>query len=188
MTAGSPTCPMPSSLYNPGLNLDFYSLGHDAAGHLHDASEPPISSSRCSRTRAPGMSINRMPILIWGTLTACFANLLVIPARQPRLLHAVARPALRHTFLPCRRRRPAAAVAASLLDLRPSLGLRHRAAGDGLRFGRPADVLPPSTRRLYAGCARYRRHQLLGFGVWVHHMFATGLPGLRCPSSARPAS
>jgi heme/copper-type cytochrome/quinol oxidase subunit 1 len=31
------------------------------------------------RTRAPGMSINRLPILVWGTLTASVANLLAVP-------------------------------------------------------------------------------------------------------------
>ena len=30
--------------------------------------------------RAPGMSINRMPILVWGTLTASAGNLLAVPA------------------------------------------------------------------------------------------------------------
>ena len=65
--------------YNPGPNIDFYALGMIFLG---------ISTSVGSanfivtvlRLRAPGMSLNRLPILIWGTLTASAANLLVIPS------------------------------------------------------------------------------------------------------------
>lgn len=32
------------------------------------------------RTRAPGMSINRLPVLVWGTLTASVANILAVPS------------------------------------------------------------------------------------------------------------
>ena len=32
------------------------------------------------RMRCPGMSVNRVPILVWGTLTASAANIFAIPA------------------------------------------------------------------------------------------------------------
>ena len=81
--------------------------------------------------RAPGMSINRVPILIWGTLTASAGQPPRRAGRQSRLLPALDGPPVRHAFLRCRQRRPAAALAAPVLDVRPSLGLCDRAAGDG---------------------------------------------------------
>ena len=98
---------------------------------------------------------------------------------QPRFLPALDGPPVRHRILSASRRRPAAAVAAPVLDVRPPLGLRDRAAGDGHGVGRAADLLPPPAGRLFARWrCRPSRRWSLGFGVWVHHMFATGLPGL----------
>ncbi len=77
---------------------------------------------------------------------------------QPRFPHAVDGPPVRHAFLRSRRRRPAAAVAASVLDLRPSLGLRHRAAGHGHGVRRPAGVLPPPAGRIFVGGPVDGRH------------------------------
>ena len=83
------------------------------------------------------------------------------PARrsggQSRLLPAVARSPVRHAFLQrATRRRPSAALAASLLDVRPSLGLRHRAAGHGHRLRCIAGVLPPAARWLHRRRALHR--------------------------------
>ena len=83
------------------------------------------------RTRAPGMSINRVPILSLGHADRLGRQPSRRAGGQPRLLPAVAGPPVRHAFLRRRRRRPAAALAAPVLDVRPSVGLRHRAAGDG---------------------------------------------------------
>src|SRR6201996_483286 len=71
--------PYAARAYNNGPNIDFYSLGMILLG---------ISTTVGSinfvvtflRMRAPGMSINRVPILVWGTLTASAANIFAIPA------------------------------------------------------------------------------------------------------------
>ncbi len=71
--------PYANKEFNPGLNMDFYALGMIFLG---------ISTTVGSinfvvtflRLRAPGMSINRVPIMIWGTLTASAANILVVPS------------------------------------------------------------------------------------------------------------
>ena len=131
------------------------------------------------RTRAPGMSINRVPILVWGTLTASVGNLLAVPA---------------------------VSLAFFLLWLDRQFGTHFFDFTDGGKpllwqhlfwmFGHPwvyaivlpamgivsdgaADVLPPAAGRLH-GRSRCRpiATMILGFGVWVHHMFATGLPPL----------
>ncbi len=71
--------PYASREYNPGLNMDFYALGMILLGISTSvgAANFIVTVFRC---RAPGMSINRMPVIIWGTLTASVANLVVIPA------------------------------------------------------------------------------------------------------------
>src|SRR5665213_2363160 len=61
--------PYAARAFNGGPNIDFYALGMILLG---------ISTTVGSinfvvtflRLRAPGMSINRVPILVWGTLTA----------------------------------------------------------------------------------------------------------------------
>ena len=77
------------------------------------------------------------------------------PARgavgQSRILSPVARSAHRHALLRRDERRARAALAASLLDLRASVGLCGGAAGDGHRLGCAAGVLPQAAGRLSAG-------------------------------------
>ena len=65
--------------YNPALNQDFYSLGMVLLGISTTVGAANFIVT-AFKTRAPGMSINRMPILVWGTLTASIANLVVVPA------------------------------------------------------------------------------------------------------------
>ena len=71
--------PYASRDYNPGLNQDFYALGMVLLGISTTVGAANFIVT-AFRTRAPGMSINRMPIMVWGTLTASVANLIVVPA------------------------------------------------------------------------------------------------------------
>jgi len=124
------------------------------------------------------MSINRMPIMIWGTLTASVANILVVPA---------------------------VSLAFFMLWLDRQFGTQFfDPAGGGQPlmwqhlfwiFGHPwvyaivlpamgmvSDGLPVFCRRPLVGFSWVALStvatMIFGFGVWVHHMFATGLPGL----------
>jgi heme/copper-type cytochrome/quinol oxidase subunit 1 len=124
------------------------------------------------------MSINRLPIMVWGTLTASVANLLVIPA---------------------------VSLAFLLLWLDRQYGTHFfdtNAGGQPLLwqhlfwiFGHPwvyaivlpamgmvSDGLPVFCRRPLVGYSLVAlatvATMIFGFGVWVHHMFATGLPTL----------
>src|SRR3954467_4161651 len=71
--------PYANHQYNPGPNIDFYSLGMIFLGISTTVSSANFVVT-AMRTRAAGMSINRIPILVWGTLTSSVANLLVVPA------------------------------------------------------------------------------------------------------------
>ena len=101
------------------------------------------------RTRAPGMSINRVPILVWGTLTASVGNLLRRARGQPRLLPALARPAASartSSTSPAAASRCSGSTCSGCSAIR---GSTRRAAGDGHRLRRAADLLPPAAGRLH---------------------------------------
>ncbi|MGN6149183.1 MAG: cbb3-type cytochrome c oxidase subunit I, partial [Rhizomicrobium sp.] len=169
--------PLAARAYNAGPNMDFYALGIILLG---------ISTTVGSinfvvtflRMRAPGMSINRVPILIWGTLTASAANIFAIPA---------------------------VSLAFFLLWMDRNLGTHFfdvPTGGSALlwqhlfwMFGHPwvyaivlpamgmvSDGLPVFCRRSLVGYTVVAlatvATMVLGFGVWVHHMFATGLPAI----------
>ena len=169
--------PYAARAYNGGPNIDFYALGMILLG---------ISTTVGSinfvvtflRLRAPGMSINRVPILVWGTLTASAANIFAIPA---------------------------VSLAFFLLWMDRNVGTHFfdvTAGGSALlwqhlfwMFGHPwvyaivlpamgmvSDGLPVFCRRPLVGYTIVAlatvATMVLGFGVWVHHMFATGLPSV----------
>lgn len=169
--------PLAERGYDPGHNIDFYALGLTLLG---------VSTSVGSvnfivtlfKTRAPGMSLNRLPIIVWGTLTTSIANLMAVPALTVALL-----------FL--------------YFDRRFSTHFYDAASGGHPLlwqhlfwiFGHPwvyvlvlpamgivSDALPTFCRRPLVGYTFVALATvstgILGFGVWVHHMFATGIPPL----------
>jgi cytochrome c oxidase subunit I+III len=130
------------------------------------------------KQRAPGMSINRMPLFVWATLVTSFMVIFAMPS---------------------------VVAASSFLILDRLVGTHFfnpAEGGDALLFqhlfwffghpevyimflpplGMVAMIIPTFARRPVFG---YTGQVLslvatafLGFGVWVHHMFATGLPQL----------
>jgi cytochrome c oxidase subunit I+III len=169
--------PLAGKEHDPGVNIDVYALGLIFLGISTTVGAVNFIVS-LMRTRAPGMSINRMPILVWGTLTASVANLFAIPALSAACL---------------------------LLWLDRQFGMHfYDPAGGGQPllwqhlfwvFGHPwvyalvlpamgivSDALPTFCRRPLVGYTAVAlatvATMVVGFGVWVHHMFSTGLPGL----------
>jgi cytochrome c oxidase subunit I len=169
--------PYANRTYNPGMNMDFYSLGMIFLGISTTVGAANFIVT-LFRTRAPGMSINRLPILVWGTLTASAANILVVPA---------------------------VSLAFFLLWMDRQFGTHFFDVSQGGQpllwqhlfwmFGHPwvyaivlpamgivSDGLPTFCRRPLVGYTPVALStvatMILGFGVWVHHMFATGLPNL----------
>jgi cytochrome c oxidase subunit I len=163
--------------YNPGMNMDFYALGTIFLGISTTVGAINFIAT-AARTRAPGMSVDRMPMMAWGTMTASVANLLVIPA---------------------------VSLAFFMLWLDRTFGFHFfDVAHNGQPllwqhlfwfFGHPwvyalvlpamamvSEGLPTFCRRPLVGHSVVAlatvATMLFGFGVWVHHMFATGLPNL----------
>ncbi len=169
--------PYANRTYNPGMNMDFYALGIIFLGISTTVGSANFVVT-LMRTRAPGMSVNRLPILVWGTFTASVANLLVVPA---------------------------VSLAFFLLWMDRQFGTHFFDVSQGGQpllwqhlfwmFGHPwvyalvlpamgivSDALPTFCRRPLVGYAPVALStvatMILGFGVWVHHMFATGMPNL----------
>ncbi len=169
--------PYASKVYNAGPNIDWYLLGLIFLGISTTVGSVNFVVT-LMRTRAPGMSINRLPILVWGTMTASVANLFAVPA---------------------------VSLACLLLWLDRQFGTTFFDPRDGgspllwqhlfWMFGHPwvyalvlpamgivSDALPTFCRRPLVGYTLVAlgtvATMIFGFGVWVHHMFATGIPDL----------
>ncbi|WP_116812200.1 cytochrome c oxidase subunit I [Steroidobacter cummioxidans] len=169
--------PYASRNYNPGLNQDFYALGMVFLGISTSAGAANFLVTAL-RTRAPGMSLNRLPIMVWGTLTASAANLVVIPAVSLAFfLLWLDRQFATHFF-------DASAGGQPLLwqHLFWIFGHPWVYAIVLPAMGMVSDGLPVFCRRPLVGYSLVALStvatMILGFGVWVHHMFATGLPSL----------
>ena len=169
--------PYTSLAYNPGINIDVYALGMVLLGVSTTVGSINFIVTLI-RTRAPGMSINRVPILVWGTMTASVGNVLAVPA---------------------------VSLAFFMLWMDRRFGSHFfDVAGGGQpllwqhlfwMFGHPwvyaivlpamgivSDGLPTFCRRPLVGYTAVALATVttmaLGFGVWAHHMFATGMPPL----------
>jgi cytochrome c oxidase subunit I+III len=167
--------PLGSAQFTPGLNIDFYLLGLVLLGFSTTGGAINFVVT-ILKMRAPGMSMNRMPIFVWGEL----AMALSIVFAQPTLTAALL-----------------------LLELDRKFGFNFfdvAEGGDTLlwqhlfwifghpwvyiivlpAFGIASTIIPTFSRRPIVGYTYIVIAEmavaLIGFGVWVHHMFATGIP------------
>ncbi len=169
--------PLTLTRYSPGDNADFWLLGIGfiEISAIAGAIEIIVGTLR---TRPPGMSLDKMPIFAWSMLI--FAAMIVFAF-------------------------PAVILATMLLEIERSFGWPFFTAakgGDPLLwqhlfwfFGHPevyiiflpaaglvSMIIPTMARTPLVGY-RLIVVALIGtgffsFGLWVHHMFATGLPAL----------
>ncbi len=165
--------PLASKTYSPGLGIDFYGWGLIFNG---------ISSTAASinfivtifKLRAPGMSLNRMPLFCFAFLAVAFALLFALPSLT---------------------------VATLFLELDRQLGFHFYDAasgGDPLlwqnlfwifghpevyiiilpAFGIATSIIPAFSHRRMVFFPLVALGEILvaflGFGVWVHHMFTVG--------------
>ena len=163
--------------YNPGPNMDFYALGLILLGISTTVGAANFIVT-VFRTRAPGMSINRLPIMIWGTLTASAANLVAVPCVSLACFMLwMDRHFGTHFFGP-----PAGGQPLLWQHLFWMFGHPWVYAIVLPAMGMVSDGLPTFCRRPLVGYTPVAlatvSTMILGFGVWVHHMFTTGLPSL----------
>lgn len=161
--------------YNPGLGMDFYSLGMIFLGISTTVSSINFVVTFL-RSRAPGMSINRVPIFTWGTLTASAANVLVVPSVSLAFfLLWMDRQFHTHFFDVSAGGQPLLWQHLFWIFAHPWVYAIVLPA-----MGMVSEGLPTFCRRPIVGYTVVAlatvATMILGFGVWVHHMFATGLP------------
>ncbi len=169
--------PLASKQFDPGNNIDFYGYGLIFNG---------ISSTIASinfivtifKLRAPGMSLNRMPLFCFAFLAVAFALLFALPSLS---------------------------VAALFLELDRQLGFHFYDAAFGgapllwqnlfwifghpevyiiilPAFGIATAIIPTFVERKMVMFPLVALAEILvaflGFGVWVHHMFTVGFSTL----------
>jgi len=169
--------PYSSLDYNPGINIDLYALGMVLLGVSTTVGSINFVVTLI-RTRAPGMSINRVPILVWGTLTASVGNLFAVPAVSLAFLMLwMDRRFGTHFFDVAGGGQPLLWQHLFWIFGHPWVYVIVLPA-----MGIVSDGLPTFCRRPLVGYTAVAlatvTTMVLGFGVWVHHMFATGLPPL----------
>jgi cytochrome c oxidase subunit I+III len=169
--------PLTSTTYSPGINADFWLLGIGFIEISAIAGAIEILVG-ILKTRAPGMTLARMPLFAWAMLV--FAGMILIAF-------------------------PAVILATLLLELERALNWPFFDAtrgGDPMLwqhlfwfFGHPEVyiIFLPAAGLVSMMVATLARTELVGyqlivlallgtgfisFGVWAHHMFTTGMPTL----------
>ncbi len=163
--------PLAGPTYSPGINVDLYALSI-AFLEASNLTAALILIITIFKMRAPGMSINRMPVFVWSILIISFMILFAMP---PLLLGTI------------------------MLALDRIVGTHFfRISGGGTSFlwqhlfwffghpevyiiaipafGMVSTILPVFSRRRLVGYLPVVLSQVLigiiSFGLWVHHMFA----------------
>jgi cytochrome c oxidase subunit I+III len=167
--------PLSSTIYSPGINSDFWLLGITFVEISAICAAVEITVS-ILKFRAPGMSLDKMPIFAWYALVTA---LMIITGFPPLILGSILLEVERAFAFPF---------------FQADLG------GDSMLwqhlfwlFGHPevyiiflpaagivSTVLPVMCRTTLLGygwiVASIVALAFLSFGLWVHHMFATGIP------------
>ncbi len=169
--------PLASANYDPGPNIDVYALGMVLLGISTTVGAANFVVTFL-RMRAAGMSVARLPILIWGTLTASCANLLAVPSVSLAFFMLwLDRNAGAHFFDVAADGRPLLWQHLFWIFAHPWVYVVVLPA-----MGIVSEALPTFCRRPIAAYAAVALStvatMLIGFEVWLHHMFATGLPPL----------
>ncbi|MDQ3915559.1 MAG: cytochrome c oxidase subunit I [Actinomycetota bacterium] len=164
--------PLSTSL--PGNGMTFYSLGLQILGIASLAGAVNFIVTILNM-RAPGMTLMRMPVFIWMVLVTSFLLLFAMPVIAVALFQLMFdRVFLANFFNPSAGGDPLLWQHLFWLFGHPEVYIMILPA-----MGIVSDVLPTFARKpifgyaaiVFAGAAI----GFMGWGVWAHHMFATGL-------------
>ena len=169
--------PLTSTAYSPGYNTEFYTLAllflaiSTTAGAINFI-------ATILTMRAPGMSLNRMPLMMWSTLTTSASIVMSLPALTAALVFLeLDRRYGFHFYDPVRGGAPLLWQHLFWLFGHPWVYIIILPA-----TGMVSMMLPTFSRRPMVGYEFVAMATvstgLIGFGVWAHHMFATGIPHL----------
>src|SRR5256886_3103400 len=161
--------------YDPGRNIDFYALGLIFNGVASLAAALNFTVT-IFKLRAPGMSLNRMPLFCFAMLAVSFSLIFALPALTTDLVFLELQRTLGlHFFDPARGGDPLLWQHLFWIFGHPEVYIIVLPA-----LGIISAIIPPFVRRGMVGYTwiviAELATALIGFGVWTHHMFVTGLP------------
>ncbi len=166
--------PNTSLSFNPGHGMDFWSLGLQITGIASLVGAINLIVT-CLNMRAPGMTLLRMPVFTWMALVAQFLLLFAIPVITVALfLLMFDRLFGANFFNPDARGDPLLWQHLFWIFGHPEVYILVLPA-----FGIISEVIPVFARKplfgypfmVFSGIAI----GFMGWGVWAHHMFATGI-------------
>ena len=166
-----------SQAFSPGRGLDFWTLGVVFLG-LSTTVGGFNFIVTIFKMRAPGMTLSRMPLFVWAILVMAFLILFSLPAiTLGPLLMEFDRAFGTAFFDATRGGDPLLYQHLFWFWGHPEVYILFVPA-----IGMLAMIIPTFARRPQAGytwvVASLLAIGFISFGVWVHHMFATGIPDL----------
>ena len=163
-----------SRQYSPGLNIDFWVGGLQILGIASLAAAVNFFTTVVNM-RAKGMKLMRMPIFVWMSFITQVLLLLAFPVITVALILLMFdRSFGSHFFVPAAGGDPLLWQHLFWIFGHPEVYILILPA-----FGIVSEVLPVFSRKPLFGYAAMVFSGIfiafLGFGVWSHHMFATGM-------------
>jgi cytochrome c oxidase subunit I+III len=166
--------PLALPQYDPGLNVDFYALGliFNALASTATAVNFVVT---IFKLRAPGMSLNRMPLFCFAILAVSFALIFALPSLTADLVFLELQRKLGfHFFDVAHGGLPLLWQHLFWLFGHPEVYIIVLPA-----FGIATSIIPTFAGRRMVAFPLVAMAELLvafiGFGVWAHHMFTTGM-------------
>ncbi|HEX7090916.1 MAG TPA: cytochrome c oxidase subunit I [Longimicrobiales bacterium] len=166
--------PLTSEQYSPGLNIDFWVLGLQILGIASILGGVNFIATIIN-LRAPGMRLMRMPLFTWMAFVTSFIIITALPVLAVALFFLTFdRFWGTNFFVPTAGGDPMLWQHLFWIFGHPEVYILILPA-----FGIISDVLPSFTRKPLFGYSIMVYSGILigfiGWGVWAHHMFATGL-------------
>ena len=166
--------PLALKRYDGGLNIDFYALGLIFNGVASTVGAVNIIVTTF-KLRAPGMSWNRMPLFCFAMLAAALSLIFALPALTADCVFLeLQRKAGFHFFDVAHGGDPLLWQHLFWIFGHPEVYIIVLPA-----FGIATSIIPTFSRRRMIAFPLVAMAELLvafiGFGVWAHHMFATGI-------------
>jgi cytochrome c oxidase subunit I+III len=166
--------PLASKQFNPGRNIDFYALGIIFNG-ISSALTAGQFIVTMFKSRAPGMSFNRMPLFCFAFLAASLGLLFALPALTADAIFLfLDRNVHTHFFDPSHGGSVLLWQHLFWIFGHPEVYILIVPA-----FGIATSIIPAFTQRKVVAFPLVAVAELLvvfvGFGVWAHHMYAVGM-------------
>jgi cytochrome c oxidase subunit I+III len=166
--------PLASKQFNPGRNIDFYALGiiFNTIASTLTAGQFIVT---IFKSRAPGMSFNRMPLFCFAFLAASFGLLFALPALSADAIFLFLDRNV-HTHFFDTSHGGSVLLWQHLFWIfgHPEVYILIVPA-----FGIATSIIPAFTQRKVVAFPLVAVAELLvvfvGFGVWAHHMYAVGM-------------